>query len=354
MLAAGCWLLAAGSAFAQNLPPEETLEGKVIDILQEKQIETEQSKVLSQRLEVLITRGSKKGERIIFDAKTFPEKSPIKYKKGNRLLITYTRDFEGKEMYLVTDFIRKRTLLLLFSVFVLLALFVARWQGLTSLIGMGLSFLVILKFVLPQLLLGKSPLLVATLASLVLIPITFYVSHGLNKKTTVGVIATLIALLITIGLAALFTSLAKLSGLVSEEAGFIQNITQKNLNVRGLLLAGIIIGSVGILDDITIAQAAVVEKLSQAKKLGFKRLYGQAMEVGRDHVASMVNTLVLVYTGASLPLLLLFINNPHPFTEVVNYEIVAEEIIRTLVSSIGLILAVPITTFLAAAVSDKK
>lgn len=118
--------------------------------------------------------------------------------------------------------------------------------------------------------------------------------------------------------------------------------------MKGLLLAGIIIGVLGVLDDITISQSAIVFQLKEINnKLKFGELYDRAMSVGQDHISSMVNTLILVYTGAALPLLILFINNPHPFSEVVNYEMIADEIIRTLIGSIGLILSVPITTFIA-------
>ncbi len=127
------------------------------------------------------------------------------------------------------------------------------------------------------------------------------------------------------------------------------------MNMKGLLLAGIIIGVLGVLDDITISQSAIVFQLKAAnEKLKFKELYLRAMSVGQDHISSMVNTLILVYTGAALPLLLLFINNPRPFSEVVNYEIIADEVVRTLVGSIGLILAVPITTVIASWIAAKR
>ena len=139
------------------------------------------------------------------------------------------------------------------------------------------------------------------------------------------------------------------------EAGFLQAARPDVVNLRGLILAGIIIGVLGILDDITVAQAAVVEQLHQANlKMEFRQLFFRALQVGQDHIASMVNTLVLVYAGASLPLLLLFVDSPRPFSEVVNYEIIAEEIVRTLVGSIGLVLAVPLTTGLAVWVYVKK
>lgn len=127
------------------------------------------------------------------------------------------------------------------------------------------------------------------------------------------------------------------------------SIDQGNLNMKGILLAGIVIGALGVLDDITISQAAIVDELAKTANLTkAKDLYTRSMVIGKDHITSMVNTLVLAYTGASLPLLLIFTNNPHPFMEIINYELIAEEIIRTLVGSIGLILAVPITTMIAA------
>jgi len=127
------------------------------------------------------------------------------------------------------------------------------------------------------------------------------------------------------------------------------SLDKKTLDMTGILMAGIVIGALGVLDDITVSQSAIVEELSETAKLTkVKDLYSRAMIIGTDHITSMVNTLVLAYAGASMPLLLMFVNNPHPMSEIINYELIAEEIIRTLVGSIGLVLAVPITTYLAA------
>lgn len=146
----------------------------------------------------------------------------------------------------------------------------------------------------------------------------------------------------------MFISLGRLTGLSSEEAGMLLVQRSGNFDMKGLLLCGIIIGALGVLDDITISQASIVNELIKgSEKPKGSVIYKQAMNVGRDHISSMVNTLVLAYAGASLPLLLIFVDNPHPFSEIINYEFLAEEIIRTLVGSIGLILAVPITTLIA-------
>ena len=245
--------------------------------------------------------------------------------------------------------------MLLLILFVVSTIAVAKWRGILSLIGMGVSFLVIFSFILPKILSGSNPVEIAILGSLIIIPVSFFLSHGFNKKTIVAIAGTLIALIITGVLANVFVEAAKLTGFASEEAGFLQVARQGTVNIKGLLLAGIIIGVLGVLDDITISQSAIVFQLKKAnEKLKFNELYKRAMNIGRDHISSMINTLVLVYTGAALPLLLLFIDNPHPFSEIANYEIIADEIVRTLVGSIGLILAVPITTVIASLVAEQS
>ncbi|HVF68934.1 MAG TPA: YibE/F family protein, partial [Xanthomonadales bacterium] len=225
----------------------------------------------------------------------------------------------------------------------------------TSLVGMAVSFLMIFFVVLPQILKGHDPITVAILSSLVIIPVSFYMTHGVNKKTTSAVMGTVISLVITGLLANFFVNIGHLTGFTSDEASFLETAKKGAVQMKGLLLAGIIIGALGVLDDITISQSAIVFQLrNTSEKLKFWQVYKKAMDIGRDHIASMVNTLVLVYTGAALPLLLIFIDNPRPFTEIINYEMISEEIIRTIVVSIGLILAVPLVTLIAAVLSDQE
>lgn len=335
---------------------EETLEATVVEILEEKEIQPEHSdeKQLYQRLELLVTKGSLKDKKIVIESGSIPMANLQKYEVGNKVIVSYSKDFEGKDSYYITDYIRRGSLFWLFAIFVILVAVVAKWRGLSSLLGMGASFFVIFKFILPKISAGSDPIQIAIIGSLFIIPITFYLSHGFNKKTTVAVIGTVVALIITGILAGIFVEAAKLTGFASEEAGFLQVAKQGLVNIKGLLLAGIIIGVLGVLDDVTVSQSAIVFQLKQANsKIKPGELYKRAMDVGKDHIASMVNTLILVYTGAALPLLLLFIDNPHPFSEVINYEIIADEIVRILVGSIGLVLAVPITTFIASLVAKK-
>lgn len=156
---------------------------------------------------------------------------------------------------------------------------------------MAVSFLIVFKFILPQILAGSNPVTTSILGSAIIIPISFYLSHGLNRKTTVAIGGTLIALVITGILATVFVDAAKLTGFASEEAGFLQVTKQGTVNIKGLILAGMIISALGILDDVTISQAAIVWQLKEAKKkIKFSQLYRQAMSVGKDHIASMINT----------------------------------------------------------------
>lgn len=336
---------------------EETLEGQVAQILEEKQVTPMGVKEsqLYQKLEILVTKGSLKDKKITIENGNLPMSNLQKYKVGDELVITFSKDFEGNDMFFITDYVRRGALAWLFVIFVVMAVAIGRWQGMASLIGMGISFLVIFKFILPKIYAGGDPVQVAILGSLVIIPATFLLSHGVNKKTGIAVVGTLIALVVTGILAHIFVDAAKLTGFASEEAGFLQAFKPGLINIKGLLLAGIIIGVLGVLDDITISQSAIVQQLKAANpKLKAGELYKKAMAVGKDHIASMVNTLVLVYTGAALPLLLIFIDNPHPFSEIVNYEIIADEVVRTLVGSIGLILAVPITTFIASLMAENS
>jgi uncharacterized membrane protein len=329
-------------------PQEEVLEGEVLEILEEGVTEQMGEEYLYQNLKILVTKGSLKDQEITVEAGSVPTVGQAKYAVGDEVLVNRSAGFEGEDAFYITGFIRRKPLTWLFLVFVVLAVAVGQWRGLSSLLGMGVSFLVIFGFILPNLSAGRDPILIVILGSLVVIPATFYLSHGFNRKTTVAMAGTFISLVITSLLAKLFVELTNLTGYASEEAAFLQQSMEGTINVKGLLLAGIIVGALGVLDDVTVSQAAIVQQLKEAgAALSPQELFSRAMSVGRDHIASMVNTLILVYTGAALPLLLLFIGNAYPFSQVINYEIITEELVRTLVGSIGLIAAVPITTLLA-------
>jgi len=242
-------------------------------------------------------------------------------------------------------------MLILAAVFALVVLAFARWRGALSLAGLGLSLVLVLLFVVPAILDGKSPLLVAVVGSMAVALITIPLAHGWGPKSLAALLGTAGSLVLTALLAVLFTNLTHLTGLSSEEAIFLQ-IGNSDVSLQGLLLAGMVIGALGVLDDVTISQASTVLALRRANPtLRARRLFGLAMDVGRDHVSATVNTLVLAYVGASLPILLLFSATDLGVSDALNLEVVAKEIVATLVGSIGLIAAVPITTGLAAALA---
>lgn len=267
--------------------------------------------------------------------------------EGDRVLISFMTSPQGEEQAVIVDHVRRAPLLILFLIFIATVLVIARKKGLLAIVAMVISFFIIGRFILPQILLGNDPVLISLMGALFIIPSLFYISHGFNTKTTIAVVSTFLTLIVTGVLAVVFVHFAKLTGFAAEEAIFIQAAGQ-NIDIQSLLLAGIIIGAMGVLDDITISQTSIVEKLIKANpKYTGRELFTEAMDIGRDHIASLVNTLVLVYAGAALPLFVLFYSSPFSYGEVVNMELVATEIVRTLVSSIGIVLAVPLTTLIA-------
>ncbi len=267
---------------------------------------------------------------------------------GQRVRVAEAESPDGGTTFYVNDIQRGRPLLVLAAVFLFVVLAFGRWQGVRALIGLALTLGVVVRYVVPAVLTGRDPVLVAMSAAVVIMVVTLYLTHGLRRKTTAAVVGTIAALGITVGLSWLFIQLTVLTGLSSEEAR-LASVQAGGLSLRGLLLAGIIIGALGVLDDVTMAQASTVFELRRTDPAaGFSALFAGAMSVGRDHVAATINTLFLAYAGASLPLLILFSSSPDPLPMIVSSEIVAVEIVRTLVGSIGLVASVPVTTALAA------
>lgn len=320
---------------------ESRYQGKVIGI----ENGTEQG----QLVKVMVTTGNLAGKEIsVNTGLTFAEKS-IEYKINDTVIILELQDkTSNSSTFYISDFQRTDALLLLFLLFIAVVVIVSKKWGVFSILGMFYSFFIIAKYILPLLLNGWNPLFVAITGSLLIAPVTFVLSHGFNRKTAVALASTIITLLVTGGIAILFINIAKITGFSDDETFFLQVAKNGRINMQGIFLAGIIIGTMGILDDVTISQASIVNQLkSSIRNISTWELYKKAMYIGHDHIASTVNTLVLVYTGAALPLLLLFVNTSLTMDIALNAEIVAGEIVRTLVSSIGLVLAVPLSTLFA-------
>ncbi len=260
----------------------------------------------------------------------------------------------GVDPYTFSDYDRRLPmiwLLLGFSVVVTLA---GRLRGILSLVGLGVSIAVIAAFIVPAILDGRSPLAVAIVGSMAVMFATMGLAHGVGPKSVAAALGTTASLLLTAALAVLFTELANITGFSSEEATFLQG-TGGDLSLEGLVLAGMVIAALGVLDDLTISQASAVLALRRANPTGpLRELYRAGVGIGRDHVAATVNTLVLAYVGASLPILLIFSVGDTPFADAINREAVSVQIIGTLVGSIGLIAAVPLTTVIATALASRE
>ncbi|WP_069171587.1 YibE/F family protein [Streptomyces griseus] len=302
---------------------------------------------LCKKATVEVTSGKDKGRTFV---EVVQPDAPRQLREGQGVVVAYAPDAPHDLQYSVTDVDRTFPMTLLAGIFALAVVVVGRLRGLMALIALAISFAVLTLFILPAILQGSNPLVVAVIGASAIMLIALYTCHGLTARTSVAVIGTLISLLLIGLLGSLFIGWASLTGNTDDNTGLIHGLYPE-IDMSGLLLAGVIIGSLGVLDDVTVTQTSAVWELRQADPtMGVRQLYRAGIRIGRDHIASVVNTLVLAYAGAALPLLLLFSIAQSSVGTVANSELVAEEIVRTLVGSIGLVASVPVTTVLAALV----
>ncbi|MEU9400222.1 YibE/F family protein [Streptomyces sp. NPDC048242] len=270
--------------------------------------------------------------------------------QGEQVVVAYEPSAPKDLQYAVTDVNRQFPMALLAGIFAVAVVVVGRLRGVMALVALAVSFLVLTMFILPAILQGSNPLLVAVVGSSAIMLIALYMCHGLSARTSVAVLGTLVSLMLIGFLGSQFIGWAALTGNTDDSTGLIHGL-YPSIDMSGLLLAGVIIGSLGVLDDVTVTQTSAVWELHEANpSMGWRGLYRAGIRIGRDHIASVVNTLVLAYAGAALPLLLLFSIAQSSVSTVATSELVAEEIVRTLVGSIGLVASVPVTTALAALV----
>ncbi|MFA6536811.1 MAG: YibE/F family protein [Patescibacteria group bacterium] len=271
---------------------------------------------------------------------------------GEKVLVMRQINLDGSETFVVTDIIRTGNLLWLSIFFVLSVLIIGKWRGCKSLLSLILTFFIIMYFIIPRILAGQNPLFVSVIGASIILAIIVYVTWGWQKKSHVALLSIALSLFLAGFISYIFSKLTRLTGLANEDILFLIDSSRKAINFEGLLLAGMIIGTLGVLDDVVISQISAVEQLQETNpNLTKKQLYKKALSIGIDHISSMTNTLFLAYAGASLPLLLLFSLKSGQFvsfSQVINNEIIATEIVRTLTGSIGLILAMPLSTFIAA------
>ncbi len=335
-----------------NLRTERTefLRARVIDVsIREKEPIHGMGRFV-QDVTLRIITGSNEGRELTMENTVLEGRTDMELHTGDTVVLEEWETLDGGTEYFLREQYRLPSLLILTGVFLLLAFIFGGRLGLQSVLGLGVSILILALFVVPRIIAGDNPLFIGFIGAFLIACTALYLAHGFSKKTSVALLSTLLTLLVSAILAIIFVQAASLFGLGSEEAMYLQIGPTQNINLRGLLLGGIIIGALGVLDDITTAQTATIAEIYRHNpRLKFRELYQSGTSIGREHIASLVNSLALAYVGASLPLLLLFtVNRTAPLWVILNGEFIAEEIVRTLVGSATLLFAVPISTFLAA------
>jgi uncharacterized membrane protein len=321
-----------------------TYRGKVLEVVssEERTVPGTQTATPVQTIDVEVLDGPFDGDIITI------ENDFLALDEGDRFYFNYNVYLDGSESYAVTNIDRRGPLMVFVGLFAFAVIALGGWQGVRSLVALGVSFLAIFYVLLPGLLAGYNPLLLSFLVAAGILFGAIFFTHGFNRESAVAYGGTMLAVGLTGILAIIAVNATELSGFASDESVYLNFNTNGLLDFTGLLLGAIIVGVLGVLDDIAVTQAAVVVELYNSNsKLSPREVYKRALRVGREHVGALVNTLVLAYAGASLPLLMYFYLAPVGFWSLINSELFATEIIRAVVGSIGLIMTVPIVTGLA-------
>ncbi|MEY4440537.1 MAG: hypothetical protein RLY49_163 [Candidatus Parcubacteria bacterium] len=337
-------------SFSENIFAQEVYEeykgtynAKITQILNKETREIwDGTQSAYKKIEVKLLDGPQKGETKVFET-DFPE-----IKKGLNIYINHYIYIGGEENFSITNINRKNQIYFFIGLFILATILLGGKQGIRSLLSLVLSFLVIFYILLPGILHGWNPLIASFLVASIILFFAIFFTHGWNKESLIAFCGTMFSVLLTSIFAIIAVKMTHLSGFTTDESTYLYFNTKGALDFSGLLLGAIIIGVLGVLDDIAVTQAAIVTELYDSNpKINPFEVYKRAMRVGREHVGALVNTLVLAYTGTALPLLLLFKTREYSFTTAINLEVFTTEIIRTIIGSIGLMMTVPIVTLLS-------
>jgi uncharacterized membrane protein len=327
----------------------DTVRAEVVQIIEEGEINMGEHTQKYQVARVNILEGQYEGIPMEIDyGKRQVRSDEYDLVVGDKVMVSISKTVDNVVNAYFVDFVRTTPMIWLTIIFAIAIIVISRWKGVGALISMAFSLYVIIGYIIPRILVGEDPLRVSIIGSIILLGVTLYLTYGWTLKTHAAVLSMIVVLMITGALSALFVVFTKLNGTGDENVMFLMQLMETPINLRGLLLGGMIIGALGVLDDLVTTQASAVFELHHANpNFGFRGLYNSAMRIGQDHVAATVNTLVLAYAGASLPMLLMFSLARGDYGYLVNFSFIAEEIVRTLVGSLGLIAAVPITTAVA-------
>lgn len=336
-----------GIAQAQEVHQEleETVRAKVLEVVAEvdRDIMGTNTTTTVQTLRIEFLDGAKVGTVATFD------NDMVLLGEGDIIFVNRLESIDGSEYILFKDVERRPQLAIIFGLFLLLVIIFARWQGVRALVSLGISLGAIIYLLVPALLAGYSPALASLVISAGILAIILFFTHGFRPHVVIAFLGTVTAVAVTCLIAWLSVSWLRLTGFSSDASVYLNFSTGGALDFSGLLLGSIIIGLLGVLDDVSITQASVVHELRRANSnLNWRELYVRAIRVGRDHVGSLVNTLALAYVGMSLPLVMLYARAESSFLISINQEVIASELIRIIIGSMGLVLAVPLTTVIAA------
>ena len=327
----------------------DTVRAKIVQIIEEGQIELGGNLQTYQVARVNILEGQYAGIVMEIDyGKRQIRSDDYLLEVGDQVMVSISKTPDNVVNAYFVDYVRTTPILWLTAIFAIAIILISTWKGLRALLSMAFSLYIIIGYIIPHILIGEDPLRVSIIGSIILLAVSLYLTYGWTLKTHAAVISMALVLLLTGALSGLFVVFAKLNGTGDENVMFLMQLMDTPINLRGLLLGGMLIGALGVLDDLVTTQASAVFELHHANQsLGFRGLYNSAMRIGQDHVAATVNTLVLAYAGASLPMLLMFSLGHGDYGYLINFSFIAEEIVRTLVGSLGLVAAVPLTTVIA-------
>ncbi|MFH0863715.1 MAG: YibE/F family protein [Candidatus Gottesmanbacteria bacterium] len=332
-------------------PQDQYYKAQVISVDKQGEKDVYGTKSYFQDIRLIFLDGPDQGKTINYEnGGQFSITKDQTVSPGETVIMSKTTGPDGKSIYFVVEKYRLDYLPYLLILFVFLIFIIAGKKGLGSLLGLVISLAVISMWIVPQILQNGDPLTTCIIGSLAILLVTTYLAHGISRQTTIALLSTFVSLMVTALLSIIVVHITKLTGLSNEDVYSLQFGSTKNINTQGLLLGGIIIGTLGALNDVTTTQAATIFEIFKDNPLiKFENLYKKGLLIGREHIVSLVNTLVLAYAGASLAVMIFFVLNPNkePLWVIVNSEAIYDEIVRTVVGSMGLILAIPLVTLLA-------
>lgn len=336
----------------QQPPKQDFFKAIVVEVIEQEEREFEGQKNYYQIIRIKITDGSEKNKfTIVENGKNMQIKKDQLVQKDDEIIVSKLSYPTGKSVYSIYDYYRLNTLVVFLIIFLLAVVLIGGLKGLGSITGMILSLGVLIVYIIPNILKGHDPLTITLIGSVVILLTTTYLAHGISKKTTIALISTLVSLFITAAFAIAAININRITGLGNEDFFALQVGPTSIIDIKGLFLSGIIISTLGALNDITTTQSATIYELKHANpKLTFNKLLSKGLNVGKEHIASLVNTLILAYVGSAFAVFIFLILNPNnfPIWVMLNNEIISDEIIRIIAGSVGLLLSVPIVTFIAA------